>query len=89
MQTNLKGVLPSLLEFQERYPLSHYHFFQVELLLGKFDFGNLEDLNLFFISDISGLLGGLTRDISYLSFIALSLVPICMWILWSTPFGFN
>ena len=48
---------------------------------------NLEDLNLFFISDISGLLGGLTRDISYLSFIALSLVPICMWILWSTPFG--
>ena len=28
---------------------------------------NLEDLNLFFISDISGLLGGLTRDISYLS----------------------
>ena len=27
---------------------------------------NLEDLNLFFISDISGLLGGLTRDISYL-----------------------
>jgi simple sugar transport system permease protein len=48
---------------------------------------NLEDLNLFFISDISGLLGGFTRDISYLSFIALSLVPICMWILWSTPFG--
>ena len=48
---------------------------------------NLEDLNLFFISDISGLLGGLTRDISYLSFIALSLVPICMWVLWSTPFG--
>jgi len=50
-------------------------------------FGSLESLDIFLISDIFGLLGGLTRNISLFSILALSLVPISVWILWSTNFG--
>ena len=50
-------------------------------------FGSLEALDLFFISDLFGLLGGLTRNISYFSILAILLVPVSVWILWSTSFG--
>ena len=50
-------------------------------------FGSLEALDLFLISDLFGLLGGLTRNISYFSILAVLLVPVSVWILWSTSFG--
>ncbi len=42
---------------------------------------------LWFISDMSGLLRGLLRGTSLLSILAIALVPISAWILWKTRFG--
>jgi len=50
-------------------------------------FGYLQDLNIPFISDLSGLLLGATSNLSYISIFALVLIPIAAWVLWSTPFG--
>ncbi|MDU0302007.1 ABC transporter permease, partial [Streptomyces sp. PAL114] len=50
----------------------------------------LTDLNAkgwFFISDIAGLLGGLVTNVSWLTLIAVALIPGTWWILWRTPFG--
>ena len=49
--------------------------------------GDLENANIFLISDISGLLVGLTSNISYFTIIALLLVPISVYVLWRTPIG--
>jgi simple sugar transport system permease protein len=49
--------------------------------------GNLEDRGWFLISDAAGIIRGLTVDVSYLSIIALLLVPISGFILWRTRFG--
>ena len=50
-------------------------------------FGFLQDLDIPFISDISGFLLGATSNLSYISIFALVLIPIAAWVLWSTPFG--
>jgi ABC-type uncharacterized transport system permease subunit len=50
-------------------------------------FGYLQDLDMPFISDLSGLLLGATSNLSYISIFALVLIPIAAWVLWSTPFG--
>lgn len=50
-------------------------------------FGYLQDLDIPFISDFSGLLLGATSNLSYISIFALVLIPIAAWVLWSTPFG--
>jgi len=50
-------------------------------------FGYLQDLDIPFISDLSGLLLGATSNLSYISIFALVLIPIAAWVLWSTPFG--
>ena len=50
-------------------------------------FGFLQDLDIPFISDLSGLLLGATSNLSYISIFALVLIPIAAWVLWSTPFG--
>jgi len=50
----------------------------------------LIDLNRqgwFLISDIAGLLGGLVTNVSWLTLIAVALIPATWWILWRTPFG--
>ncbi|GAA0659430.1 ABC transporter permease [Streptomyces thermocarboxydovorans] len=52
--------------------------------------GWLRDLNnqgWFFISDIAGLLGGLVTNVSWLTLIAVALVPATWWVLWRTAFG--
>ncbi|MCX5278711.1 MULTISPECIES: ABC transporter permease [unclassified Streptomyces] len=41
----------------------------------------------FFISDIAGLLGGLVTNVSWLTLIAIALIPGTWWILWRTSFG--
>lgn len=50
-------------------------------------FGWLEDLDIFFISDVGGILGGFTRNVNWLAVIALALVPLTVWVLWRTPWG--
>ncbi len=49
--------------------------------------GDLENANIFLISDISGLLVGLTSNISYFTIIALLIVPLSVYVLWRTPIG--
>ena len=49
--------------------------------------GDLENADIFLISDISGLLVGLTSNISYFTIIALLIVPLSVYVLWRTPIG--
>ncbi|WP_200301941.1 ABC transporter permease [Streptomyces adelaidensis] len=48
---------------------------------------DLNDQGWFFISDIAGLLGGLVTDVSWLTLLAVALIPATWWILWRTAFG--
>lgn len=41
----------------------------------------------FLISDIAGLLGGLVTNVSWLTLVAVALIPGSWWILWRTAFG--
>ncbi len=41
----------------------------------------------FFISDVAAILRGLTGDLSYVTAIAVAIVPISLFILWKTSFG--
>lgn len=49
--------------------------------------GSIANLNWFFISDTASILRGLTGDLSYVTVVAISLVPISYFILWRTAFG--
>lgn len=48
---------------------------------------DLEGTGLFFLSDAAGILGGLTRDVSLLTLLAVLLVPLSFFVLWRTSFG--
>ncbi|CAM5659992.1 ABC transporter permease [Streptomyces fumanus] len=48
---------------------------------------SLNEHGWFLVSDIAGLLGGLVTDVSWLTLIAVALIPATWWILWRTPFG--
>ena len=43
--------------------------------------------NIFFISNLAGVLHGLTRDLSLVTVALLLLVPLTSWILWRSKFG--
>jgi ABC-type uncharacterized transport system permease subunit len=49
--------------------------------------GSIANLNWFFISDLASILRGLTGDVSYVTIVAIALVPISYFILWRTAFG--
>ncbi|MGI9611037.1 MAG: ABC transporter permease [Acidimicrobiia bacterium] len=49
--------------------------------------GWYEELEVFFISDVAGVLRGLTGSVNWLTIIAITLVPLSAWILWKTPWG--
>ena len=49
--------------------------------------GNIEDLNIFLVSDLAGLILGFLSNISYLTLFALALVPVSILVLWFTPLG--
>ncbi len=49
--------------------------------------GNLEDQRWLFLSDLAGLLRGLTVDVSWAVILAVALVPASWWFLWKTPLG--
>jgi ABC-type uncharacterized transport system permease subunit len=50
-------------------------------------FGWLEDQGWFFISAVGGVVRGVTGEVSWLTLIALALIPASMWALWRTPWG--
>ncbi|MCI0690070.1 MAG: ABC transporter permease [Sporichthyaceae bacterium] len=48
---------------------------------------DLERENIFFVSDLAGVLYGLTTNMSQLTLLAIALVPLSWWVLWRTAFG--
>ena len=50
-------------------------------------FGNIEELDIFLVSDFAGLLLGFISNISYLTLFALALVPLSLLVRWCTPLG--
>jgi simple sugar transport system permease protein len=50
-------------------------------------FGALEKHHWFFVSDLAGLVKGLTSNLSWLTVIAVLLVPFSAYLLWHTRFG--
>lgn len=49
--------------------------------------GRLESAGWFFISDLAGVLRGFTGGVSWLTLLALVLVPLSAWVLWKTAWG--
>jgi simple sugar transport system permease protein len=49
--------------------------------------GSIASHNWFFISDMASILRGLTGDVSYVTVVAISFVPLAYFILWRTAFG--
>ena len=49
--------------------------------------GSIANLNWFFVSDMASILRGLTGDVSYVTVVAISFVPLAYFILWRTAFG--
>jgi simple sugar transport system permease protein len=43
--------------------------------------------DVFLVSDVAGVLGGLTTNVSFLTILALLLVVLTWWVLWRTRFG--
>lgn len=49
--------------------------------------GALERQDIFLLSDIGGMLKGVTANLSWLTVIAIALIPFTWWLLWRTPLG--
>jgi simple sugar transport system permease protein len=48
---------------------------------------SIDKQNIFFISNLAGVLHGLTKDVSLVTIALLLLVPLTSWILWRSKFG--
>lgn len=59
--------------------------FDVPLLSDLFVW--LEAKRMLLVSDLSGILAGFTTKMSWLTLIAIALVPAVWWVLWRTPWG--
>ena len=56
--------------------------------LDTFDvLGEIDDQNIFFVSDLAGFLRGLVSELSLFTLLALALVPFTAWLVWKTRFG--
>jgi len=67
---------------------------RIQDFIGTFDvplisdwFNALADKGWFFISDVSGIIAGLTTGVSWLTLLSLAIVPATWWILWRTAWG--
>jgi simple sugar transport system permease protein len=67
---------------------------RIQDFIGTFDvplisdwFNTLSDKGWFFLSDVSGIIAGLTTKVSWLTLLALTLIPLSWWILWRTAWG--
>ncbi|MFI9554147.1 ABC transporter permease [Nonomuraea endophytica] len=62
--------------------------FSLPFLSGQTDvFGMLEKTHWFLISDLAGILGGLTRNVNVLVILAVAMIPLTFYVLWHTAFG--
>ena len=59
--------------------------FNVPLVSDLFNW--VEAKRIFFLSDVSGVLAGLTSNLSYLTLLSLAVVPASWWLLWRTAWG--
>jgi len=59
--------------------------FNVPLLSDMFNW--IEDQSIFFVSDLAGLLAGFTTKMSWLTLVALLIIPATWWLLWRTAWG--
>ena len=59
--------------------------FDVPLLSDAFNW--IEDQAIFFFSDVAGLLAGFTTKMSWLTLVALLVIPATWWVLWRTAWG--
>lgn len=50
-------------------------------------FNDIADRDLFYISDLAAFVAGLTTRMSWLTLIALAMVPLTWFLLWRTPWG--
>lgn len=50
-------------------------------------FNALADKGWFFVSDVSGILAGITTGVSWLTLLSLLLIPASYWLLWRTAWG--
>ncbi|MFC6080759.1 ABC transporter permease [Sphaerisporangium aureirubrum] len=48
---------------------------------------SVERAHLFLVSDLAGVLRGITQNVSLFTLLALVLVPVSFYVLWRTPFG--
>jgi simple sugar transport system permease protein len=67
-----------------------YQFCPEEIYLGWHSpdlLGKIAAKNWFFVSDVFAITRGLTSDVSYVTMIAIALVPLSYWFLWHTAFG--
>lgn len=48
---------------------------------------SVEDRGWFAVSDLAGMLGGLVTDVSWVTVLAIALIPGTLFVLWRTPFG--
>ncbi|MEV0581748.1 ABC transporter permease [Nonomuraea sp. NPDC050310] len=48
---------------------------------------SLEQTHIFFLSDLAGVLRGLTQNVSWFTLLAVLMVPLTWWVLWRTAFG--
>lgn len=49
--------------------------------------GWLETREVFFISDVAGIIRGFAGGVNWLTMIGLAIVPLTAWLLWRTPWG--
>ncbi len=49
--------------------------------------GTIESWNWFYVSDLAGILSGFTSNMSWLTLVAILIVPGATWLLWKTAFG--
>ncbi|NUR90285.1 MAG: ABC transporter permease, partial [Nonomuraea sp.] len=49
--------------------------------------GKLENTHLFLVSDLAGMLRGLTHDVNILVILAVLLLPLTFYVMWRTAFG--
>jgi len=67
---------------------------RVQSLIPTFDvpiisdvFNNVADSGIFFLSDVASVIAGLTTRMSWLTLIALLVVPVTWFLVWRTPWG--
>jgi simple sugar transport system permease protein len=66
-------------------PVDSFPTFTIPVIAPIFE--SIDAQNIFFISNLAGILHGLTKDVSLVTIALLLLVPLTSWILWRSKFG--